>query len=964
MSSEETTASPFAALYEWERKGRGGGGGKPKVQVEGKGGGGKLRAGGRSSVRHFHKGHHLAGTRINNIVKVKYVRNNRDSVRHIIQHVDYLEKRERALDEPERKYYTRDGERSRDEVIDTVMRNRGEHAAMFKIILSPKQNELNQVEYTREIMRRFEEKTGIVTDWSLVEHKNTEYHHVHIVMPGRDMSGNSYRLEKDHLDLLRELANEYQYELQDLVYQREKQIELEFGLARDEANVFIKSQRDLRDMKDLGVYRPEIDKQVREGLLTPTNFDDVYFSQQIQRQLMNEVARDFKQLQSELQQAMQTEHPELYPGLVRELQTKEINDAYFQQLKAFHPVEYYTYMHDPTLDRTGVIDRLKQAFPEWFDPIVASLKEQKPELFADYQKPAPTDRQVVDGLTKTSPELFPELSEQIQANQLNLVTFAFLAHEDPELFNKILAQEDVSRQKEMLESARQQHPDQMKNAEQRLAEKFPDIYKWGEKGPSQADIIADLVKTMPELFPQSTVELQRMEIDSVLFERYRQEQPEMANTYELDPQARGMIITLMRVMKPEELEQATDEVREKYPELFQYEHKQPTQMEILQSLLKEKSDLFPQAMLALKNQEIDKAYFERAQQEMPDGLQRYTDNPELDRSELYQVLKNAFPEWRPEIEVQLKDKMPQLFKYEPERSSSDILEELRQASPELFPGLSRQAQDSDKQQDPQSAKIEQLRERLVDEAYFERGRERMPDGLQAYLENSDLDRSYIVKGLRETFPDWAKDIEENLKELHPDLFKPDDKGQTRAERASRKQQEREVTHRIKHAEKEAREDSPENVTKEALLLLALVRYTHQVDREPELDNDDLEQGNTEKGQEDPGKEQADGTDNKRVEQTDEIATDVMVDAEKLKMGENAAALTGFMDSNFIGESVDLEAESRMLWDYQQQIVQQMDEVDIPEPIDPGTVELKDVVCRIGGELKGHEIEQEQDDRGE
>lgn len=292
MSVDDIGASLFVALVKWEQKVQQQDyAGTPKIQLTGQGG--KLRLGGVSKdARSFHPGHRLAGSRINNIVKAKYVRNNRDATRHIIQHIDYIQKRERDKNEPERKFYSRDGMRSRDDVIDTVMRNRGDEVAMFKIILSPKQNELNHVEYTREIMKRFEEKSGIVTDWSFVEHKNTEHHHVHIIMPGRDTSGNSFRLERDHLDLLRELANEHQYELQDLVYQREMQIHREFDLTIDEANVLLLSQRDKADMQDLGAFRPDIDKHVRDELLKPTNFDAVYFAQQLEKQITPAAGKD------------------------------------------------------------------------------------------------------------------------------------------------------------------------------------------------------------------------------------------------------------------------------------------------------------------------------------------------------------------------------------------------------------------------------------------------------------------------------------------------------------------------------------------------------------------------------------------------------------------------------------------------------------------------------------------------
>ncbi len=438
MSREETDASPFAALFAWERNTYAGGGGRAKVQVVGAGGGGSKLRGGNHGVRRFNAGQRLAGSRINNIVKVKYVKNNHDARRHIIQHVDYIQKRERDKDEPERKFYGRDGERSRDDVVDSIMQNRGKDAAMFKIILSPKQNELAHIPYAKEIMERFEEKSGIKTDWSMVEHKNTQHHHVHIVMPGKDVEGHSYRLEKEHLDMLKEIANEYQYELQLMDYQREMDIQREFGFTRDEATLMYEAQRDFKDMKDLGVRRPDIDKLVREEVLPPAEFDDVYFAQQLQKEIWKNVSDDFRQLQSDIAQRMQQDHPALYPGFVKELQSNEINNAYFSRLKDFHPAEYYRYMHDPTLDRTPVLNRLKQAFPEWYDPIVEELKEANPTLFANYKKPDPTQRQILENLQASNPELFPELSKQIQKNQVNSMVLAMLAVKDPDMLEQIL----------------------------------------------------------------------------------------------------------------------------------------------------------------------------------------------------------------------------------------------------------------------------------------------------------------------------------------------------------------------------------------------------------------------------------------------------------------------------------------------------------------------------------------------
>lgn len=174
-------------------------------------------------------GQHFSGSKINNIAKVSYVPKGKDSGRHIAAYCIYIQERERGLDEKDRQFFNRDrNDIPRDEVVKDLLERRGEYASMFKIILSPKQNELNHEQYLREIMERWEKETGIRTDWVAIKHENTAYHHVHICMPGVTEDGRSFRLDKEQLDLFREIANEHQYELQMRDYNLDKMIDKEF----------------------------------------------------------------------------------------------------------------------------------------------------------------------------------------------------------------------------------------------------------------------------------------------------------------------------------------------------------------------------------------------------------------------------------------------------------------------------------------------------------------------------------------------------------------------------------------------------------------------------------------------------------------------------------------------------------------------------------------------------------------
>lgn len=966
MSKDETEASPFAALFEWERKngGGGGGGGGAKNQVQAGSSGSKLRPGGRKGERRFHDGHYLANTKINNIVKAKYVKNNHDAARHIIQHIDYIQKRERDRDEPERKFYGRDGERSRDDVVESVMNNRGEQAAMFKIILSPKQNELNHIEYTAEIMRRFEEQSGIKTDWSMVEHKNTDHHHVHIVMPGKDMEGRSYRLEVEHLDLFKEIANEYQYELQGYDYQLEKQIQQEFGYTREESERLLISQRDSRDMRDLGVYRPGVDRLVRDDLLPPKNFDDVYFRQQLEKEFWSEVSQDFKNLQSELSQHMQERHPELYPGLVRQLQAEMINDAYFEMLKEFHPALHREHMNDRALDRRPVIDRLKQAFPEWYDPIVDQLKELEPKLFSGFEKPGQTERELMNNLRASNPEIFPELSRQIQEHQVDTVMMAMLATENPARMEQILSEKDPDRQKELIERTRADYSGIVDQARERLAERYPKLYRWELKeGPSETDIIRQLLKDSPELFPEATKALQKNEVDNALFEQLREASPKLASEIEFDPDKRGAAVTIMRVNFPEQLKKATEQVREEQPELFKYEREGPSEREIMQALEKEHPELYPNIMRKTKELEIDKAYFERGVEVTPDGLKAYLDNPDLDRAELYRVLRNKHPEWRDGIERELKERRPELFKFDRMYESDDErFADLRKTNPELFPGLKSQEEpqlvkELEIERSPRLQKLEQVKEHLVDRAYFDKGREDMADGLIEYLEHADYDRKYIVDGLKLSRPDWEQEINSKLREQHPQLFAEIAKEESKARL--------EAQERATAQERMAGEHTSDRFSQEATLLLALA-YDKDPLAKPE--HEKFRDGELTLEREDQERDELDeeGRELDESEKADHLladAKDAILAAENIRTGKEWSGLMSFDNPGFVDEPIDLTAEAQALYASQMDINKQLNEFesDVMQ-LDPNMLLLQDTVDDVTKDLD--DIDKEDDsDRG-
>lgn len=137
--------------------------------------------------KYFREGYSNKADRIKSIVKSSFIRNNKDSTRHIIQHVDYMMKSKIDHDrEPDvRKLFDRNGQEiTREQGIEMAMRNRGQFAG-HKLILSPGINDIDLVDYARDQMRVLEERLGVKMEYSFAYQKNTDNYHIHVQVPGK-----------------------------------------------------------------------------------------------------------------------------------------------------------------------------------------------------------------------------------------------------------------------------------------------------------------------------------------------------------------------------------------------------------------------------------------------------------------------------------------------------------------------------------------------------------------------------------------------------------------------------------------------------------------------------------------------------------------------------------------------------------------------------------------------------------
>ena len=258
--SLQAMTSVFTLLWEegnrFKRRDTSSSTGKPKIQIKaGRNARIKTSKIGKMRYRGYLSGR---GNRVNAIVKSKYVRRGSDSQRHMLQHVFYIGKqheKEHEREQDPRRFFSKDRFGiERDDVLKHLVTHQGKEVSMHKMILSPGDNAVNMLDYTRESMGKLEQTLGYKVDWFAVEHKDTDHKHAHVVIAGRipeheksrenqekeleiylsnwaeHMQGKDLKLSRDHLDSLRVAGNEFLLRERSIDRELDQAIEREFGL--------------------------------------------------------------------------------------------------------------------------------------------------------------------------------------------------------------------------------------------------------------------------------------------------------------------------------------------------------------------------------------------------------------------------------------------------------------------------------------------------------------------------------------------------------------------------------------------------------------------------------------------------------------------------------------------------------------------------------------------------------------
>ncbi len=279
--------SAFVALNNERKKSKGsGGGGNPKIDLPGNQSKSNDVTGNRSTKHDTMHGisKRMVSTtagRINVIAKVSFKQRSSLSKKSLSTTINYNLDRERGLDEPERSLFTKNlSDIDRHLAKEEIERDFGERVAYHKIILSSGDNHVSQRDFTRTVMAEWQRSIEKEFEYYAVEHRNTDYHHVHIIIPGQSPDHNrDLSFNREEITTLREIGADYLARDRSLDRQLDREVALEFGrdrldreveklfhiskpyYEREQSSIGLKTYKEMReDQKELGLlfkYDPD-----------------------------------------------------------------------------------------------------------------------------------------------------------------------------------------------------------------------------------------------------------------------------------------------------------------------------------------------------------------------------------------------------------------------------------------------------------------------------------------------------------------------------------------------------------------------------------------------------------------------------------------------------------------------------------------------------------------------------------
>lgn len=175
-----------------------------------------------------------------------------------------------------------------------VREMRDSKVVVHKITLAPEINPGDKKAFTREVMKQLGSEKGLDLQWMAVEHNNTDHHHIHVVILGKDKNGTDVRIDKKDYDKIKDYGDRY----------LERVHPLELERARTERERKEKDRLEARK-REREAARQE---RVRDGLELP------WMHKKILREQLEPYSQwKEKQLEKERGKKTKDKEPELEP---------------------------------------------------------------------------------------------------------------------------------------------------------------------------------------------------------------------------------------------------------------------------------------------------------------------------------------------------------------------------------------------------------------------------------------------------------------------------------------------------------------------------------------------------------------------------------------------------------------------------------------------------------------------------
>ena len=80
---------------------------------------------------------------------------------------------------------------------------------VHKVVLAPEIDPLDNKQFTREVLEKLGSEKGLDLRWFAVEHNNTEHHHIHVVILGKDKNGTDVHIDRRDYDKIKAYGDRY-----------------------------------------------------------------------------------------------------------------------------------------------------------------------------------------------------------------------------------------------------------------------------------------------------------------------------------------------------------------------------------------------------------------------------------------------------------------------------------------------------------------------------------------------------------------------------------------------------------------------------------------------------------------------------------------------------------------------------------------------------------------------------------